>query len=211
MLGGKYIYSKTTVTLFDDSQSKWIKQRDVDLQNSGLGFIAEFENFDNILSPNKGVRVNTNYIQFAKILGGDMDFGRLTCFLHYYIPTVKNRLISGLRLETQASIGDAPFYMQPFVFMRGIPAMRYQNREIALAETEQLFLLTRRWGVVGFGGIATTFDTKEEKTSLPTIWNYGGGFRYLIARRLGLRMGIDLAKSNNDWGVYIIFGSAWLR
>jgi hypothetical protein len=211
MLGGKYIYSKSNVTIFENEDMKWIDPIDIDVQNSGIGVIAEYENYDNILSPNKGLRLNVNYLQFAKILGGDRDFGRLTSFLHYYIPTIKNKLNSGLRLETQFATGDAPFYMKPFVYMRGIPAMRYQGEITALAETEQLFLLTGRWGLVGFGGIATTYNSEENINNLPLVWNYGAGFRYLIARQLGLRMGIDVAKSNNDWGIYIIFGSAWIK
>ena len=211
MLGGKYIYSKSNVTIFENEDMKWIDPVDIDVQNSGIGVIAEYENYDNILSPNKGLRLNVNYLQFAKILGGDRDFGRLTSFLHYYIPTIKNKLNSGLRLETQFATGDAPFYMKPFVYMRGIPAMRYQGEITALAETEQLFLLTRRWGLVGFGGIATTYNSEENINNLPLVWNYGAGFRYLIARQLGLRMGIDVAKSNDDWGIYIIFGSAWIK
>ncbi len=43
------------------------------------------------------------------------------------------------------------------------------------------------------------------------VWNAGGGFRYLVARQLGLQMGIDAGVSPDDWGIYIIFGSAWLR
>jgi len=210
MLGAKYVFSKSKVTIFDDSQSKWIKPHDIDMQNSGLGFIAEYENYDNILSPNKGIRINLNYLQFAEILGGDRDFGRLTNYIHYYLPVIKNKLISGFRIEAQFATGNPPFYMKPFVFMRGIPAMKYQGDITTLAETEQLFLLTKRWGLVGFTGIGTTFKYNSNNNS-PTIWNYGGGFRYLIARQLGLRMGVDVAKSNDDWGIYIIFGSAWLK
>ena len=211
MLGGKYIFSKSNVTIFDDTDSKWIKPKDISVQNSGFGVIAEYENYDNILSPNRGLRLNINYLQFAEILGSDRDFGRLTSFLHYYIPTIKNKLISSLRFETQFATGNAPFYMKPFVYMRGIPAMRYQGEITALTETEQLLLITKRWGLVGFGGVGTTYNSEENISELPIVWNYGGGFRYLIARQLGLRMGIDIAKSNDDWGIYIIFGSAWIK
>jgi hypothetical protein len=37
----------------------------------------------------------------------------------------------------------------------------------------------------------------------------GVGFRYLIARRLGLYVGVDVAKSTQDHGIYLQVGSAW--
>ena len=211
MVGGKYIYSKSKVTIFDGSQSEWIKPQDVNVQNSGVGIIAEYENYDNFLSPNKGIRINVNYIQFLEGLGGDLDFGKGTFFVNYYVPAIKNKLISGFRFESQIATGSSPFYMKPFVNLRGVPAMKYQGDIVSLIETEQMFLINNRWGLVGFGGIGNTYNTDADNTDIISAWNYGGGFRYLIARKLGLRMGIDVAKSANDWGIYIIFGSAWIK
>ena len=37
----------------------------------------------------------------------------------------------------------------------------------------------------------------------------GGGFRYPIARRVGLRVGLDLAVGPEDTVLYMGFGSAW--
>ena len=211
MIGGKYIYSKSKVTIFDGIESDWINPIDINLRNSGIGVIGEFENYDNFLSPNKGVRVNINYIQFSEILGGDVNFGKGTFFALFYVPTITNKLISGFRFESQIATGSAPFYMKPFVFLRGVPAMKYQGDVVNTLETEQLFLINRRWGLVGFGGIGSTHNYDSENSNIISAWNYGGGFRYLIARRLGLRMGIDVGKSAKDWGVYIIFGSAWIK
>ena len=211
MLGGKYIYSKSKVTIFDGYQSEWIKPIDIDVQNSGLGVIAEYENYDNFLSPNKGVRININYIQFLENLGGDLDFGKGTFFALYYVPTIPNKLVSGFRFETQIATGSSPFYMKPFVYLRGVPAMKYQGDIVNLIETEQLFLINNRWGLVGFGGVGNTYNIDTDNKNIISAWNYGGGFRYLIARQLGLRMGIDVAKSTEDWGIYIIFGSAWIK
>jgi hypothetical protein len=36
-----------------------------------------------------------------------------------------------------------------------------------------------------------------------------GGFRYLIARRLGMYAGIDYAPSQDQHGYYIVVGNAW--
>jgi hypothetical protein len=39
----------------------------------------------------------------------------------------------------------------------------------------------------------------------------GAGFRYLIARRYGLHVGMDVAGGADDTVFYVIFGNAWLR
>lgn len=120
-------------------------------------------------------------------------------------------MISGFRLESQLANGEAPFYMNPFISLRGVPAMRYQGEKTTLVETEQLFMFSQRWGVVGFAGYGAAFNQSDEGNTTTQAWNVGTGFRYLIARQLGLRMGIDVAKGPDDWGIYTVFGSAWLK
>ena len=208
MFGGKYIFTKTKVTFFEDSKLPWVDPVEFNLTNSGIGLIGEYENFDNIFSPNKGFRVNVTYNQYFEFLGSDRNFGRLNSFAYYYLPVITNRWISGFRLEYQMATGDPPFYAYPFLIQRGVPAMRYQGKYTAVAETEQLVMLTRRWGVVGFGGYGKTFNDEIQGSS---AWNGGAGFRYLMARLFGLKMGIDVARGPEQWAVYVVFGSAWLR
>ena len=51
----------------------------------------------------------------------------------------------------------------------------------------------------------------QERGEAQNAWNVGGGFRYLIARALGLRLGIDVARGPEDWAFYVTVGSGWLR
>ena len=90
--------------------------------------------------------------------------------------------------------------------------MRYQGKETVLLETEQEFILKPRWSVVAFGGYGRTFNKNilGENTGA-NAWNAGGGFRYMIARLLGLKMGLDAGFSRDSWSIYIVVGSAWLR
>ena len=76
-----------------------------------------------------------------------------------------------------------------------VPALRYQGDLIMLAETEQLFNITPRWGILGFTGIGRAFDSIETMKSDEIVWNAGGGFRYLIAKALGLKVGPDIART----------------
>jgi hypothetical protein len=47
-----------------------------------------------------------------------------------------SRLTLGLRGDTAATFGDTPFYLQPFIMMRGVPVMRYQGEAMAQLEAE---------------------------------------------------------------------------
>jgi len=61
MLGGKYYFGKTLVTVFEDSQIPGLNPRDFDFVNSGLGLIGEYETLNNFLSPSKGFRTQLDY------------------------------------------------------------------------------------------------------------------------------------------------------
>ncbi len=211
LLGGKYQFMKTTAIFLENSSIPGIKPQEFKTTNSGIGAIAEYENLNNLFSPSKGLRANITYVQYLKFLGSDDNFGRITAFLHYYQPVIRNHWTSGLRFESQIATGDAPFYMKPFLTLRGIPAMRYQGEMTTLLETEQEIMITRRWSVVGFGGYGRAVTSLDDLTNGISAWNAGTGFRYLLARMFGLKAGIDVARGPEQWAVYVVVGSSWLR
>ncbi len=210
MLGGNYFFGKTKVTLFEDIDIPGVDPLDFDLINSGISAIGEYETFNNVLSPTKGIRLNLQYTQALELFGSDRKNSRLSFFTLYYLP-VNDRWVSGFRIESMLASENTPFYLMPFVKLRGVPALRYQGEISMLAETEQFFNIYKRWSVVGFGGIGTTIPSIDDMNFGTTIWNAGAGFRYKIARLLGLQMGLDVARGPEDMAFYIVFGNAWLK
>ena len=209
-LGGKYLFLKNKVTLFYENDKDWLDPRDFDFTASGIGLIGEYENFNMILSPSKGWRVHLDYLQNFEFLGSSRNYGIMNFYTIWYQPLLPFWFM-GMRVAGQASTGDPPFYMLPFIDLRGIPVMRFQGQATVVIETEQHFLLTRRWSVLAFGGYGRTFLYNNERFQGSNAWNAGGGFRYLIARLLGLRMGIDVGLGPDSWAFYVVFGSAWLK
>jgi hypothetical protein len=47
--------------------------------------------------------------------------------------------------------------------------------------------------------------------SRPNITASGAGFRYLLARKHGLQMGLDVAAGPDKPIIYLVFGNAWIR
>ncbi len=117
--------------------------------------------------------------------------------------------VLGLRMEYRNAGHGAPVYALPWVRLRGIPAFRYLGYHVALTEIEPRWKIDGRWSLLAFlgsGRAAINFDRLKDAEK---AYNYGGGFRYLIARKLGLAMGIDVACGPEDTVGYLTIGKAW--
>ena len=99
--------------------------------------------------------------------------------------------------------------MVPFIKLRGIPALRYQDDVAVMGEVEARWQFLSRWSILGFvgsGRVAESFSDLDIATSRST---FGAGFRYLIARKFGLHTGMDIARGPEKTYLYIQIGSAW--
>jgi len=122
-IGGRYMFTQTNVLAFEDINIPGVNPLDEELTSSGLEFITEFENYNNILSPSKGVRLHLSYDQNFELIGSDRNYGRLTFYSYAYLP-VNEKWVPAFRVDTQISTGEVPFYALPFVSLRGVPALR---------------------------------------------------------------------------------------
>lgn len=95
---------------------------------------------------------------------------------------------------------------KPYVVLRGVSSYRYQGDEILTAQTQLSYDIDNRWKVSAFYGHGVT-QQRDTKDDLNQVDAYGVGFRYHIARRYGLRLGIDIALSNQEGALYFNIGS----
>lgn len=188
----------------------FVNDKDLDATLSSIGVDLELDKRDNVFTPNTGWYVSSDFGVNASWTGSDYDFQLLNLYVFRYFQFGK-KWISGFRFETRQLWGDAPFYSLPAIALRGVPAARYQGEKTYVLETEQRFDFSTRWSVVAFTGLGKGITKNESFSDARLVYNYGTGFRYLIARAFKLRTGIDIAGSNEDFGWYIIFGSAWNR
>jgi outer membrane translocation and assembly module TamA len=102
-----------------------------------------------------------------------------------------------------------PFYAQPYVDLRGVQVGRYQDRNAVVSEVELRWDVTPRWSVLAFSGVGKAYGRWNDFSDASTVVSVGTGFRYVIARKLGISMGIDIAHSRDQNAFYIQMGSAW--
>ncbi len=169
-----------------------------------------FDTRDNIFTPTRGTYLEAGVGISSQALGGDSEFQRLQILAIQYVP-LHPRLSLGLRGQVAAAFGDTPFYLEPFIWMRGVPAMRYQGDSLAQIEAELRWQFWKRFSLVGFVGGGAGWTKFEHFEKAQTAVAGGVGFRYELARKQGIHMGLDVAFGPDDPTIYITIGSAWLR
>jgi hypothetical protein len=211
--GGSYGFAHTELeSNLQHELPEEIKPDDFKINIGGLGMSLYYDKRDNMFTPNSGIYGGVKFIVNEKFLGSDRSFQRLFTHILLY-SELANRLSGGLRLDYQSSFGDVPFFLRPYISLRGIPAMRYQGESTYLAEGEIRwdFPRTQRWSLLAFGGYGEAQPVRPDLLTKQTAYNWGAGFRYLIARLFGLRIGVDVARGPEQWAFYIQFGSSWFR
>jgi hypothetical protein len=169
------------------------------IRSSGAGLFFEHDSRDNFFTASRGWKLFAESVFYSPDFGSDEEYQTYRAQLLAYFPLAKDFILGG-RVDARAARGDVPFYQVPFIEMRGIPFFRYQDENVALAELELRWNVTPRWAVVGFLGTGHAGETASA---------WGVGFRRLMARRLGIYMGLDIARGPEETAIYIQAGSAW--
>lgn len=210
--GLNYFFLTTEVRFAGDStlSHEFIGQAELKNIVSRAGVLIELDNRDNIFTPNKGMKVHFDAKVSDDFIGSDYDYTHLSYYMYSYRPIGK-KIVTGLRIDGQQTFGDPPFFLLPYIDMRGVPTARYQGKADILAEGEVRWDFVTRWSLMVFGGGGKAFDTWSAFGDAKWVTTIGSGFRYLMARKFQLRMGIDVAKGPENWAYYIVFGSSWLK
>lgn len=177
-------------------------------RSSGLGISLETDTRDTIFTPSRGWTGALDATFYAPGIGSDTTFQTYRGHAFGYWPLGKSFVLGG-RADARSSAGDVPFYLLPYVDLRGVPAMRLQDQSTAVLETELRWNVTPRWAVVGFVGGGRAWGTDTSFSEGTSTFSKGFGFRYLLARRMGLYAGVDWAWSTQDQAWYIQVGTAW--
>ena len=172
------------------------------------GFI--YDSRDNAFTPLGGSYTSAEVGVFRDWLGSSSSFERVNLVGIHYMP-VSSSVFLSTRLAAAFSFDDVPFYARPFVSLRGAPVLRYMGQNAGSIEAEGRWQFWRRFSGVGFAGVGTAWNQFARFDAQQNVVTGGGGFRYELARRFGLHMGLDLAFGPIEPTIYFIFGNAWLR
>jgi hypothetical protein len=184
--------------------------RDLDYTVSGAGLSAEYDTRDNFLDAKRGQDVLASAMWYGPALGGTTSFGKFkTAALLYDQPAKEWGY--GVRAEVRSAWGDIPFFEMPYVSLRGITKQQFSNNVALMQENEVRYTVAPRWTILGFGGAGYSAPAWHRLDDGHASYAGGVGFRYLLATRLGLGTGVDLAMGSggDSPSIYFQIGSAW--
>lgn len=209
-VGLGYVLASTTVKFAAPQALGNLPGAQSESRVGGLLPTVSYDSRDNLFTPTSGSYLDVSAGLFSKAMGSDTDFQRINLSAIHYLP-ISRELTLGVMGSGILSYGDVPFYLRPFVSLRGVSAMRYQGDQAGQLEAELRWQFWQRLSLVGFAGAGATRNEGGPSRAAQNVSTRGVGFRYEIARKYGLHMGVDVAHGPDGQAWYVQFGSAWLR
>jgi hypothetical protein len=208
-LGVRYVYADVDPKLRDEAPFPGLADR-VRMTISAPTAIVEFDTRDNVFTPTRGIYAESSWLASREALGATVDFERFQQIAMGWLE-LSHAVTLGARGNYAWSSSSTPFFLRPYVQLRGVPAMRFQGEQMASAEAEARWQFSGRWSVVAFGGAGTTRSSRDAFSNTQNVGAGGLGFRYELARKFGLHAGVDVAHSPGTTAVYLVVGNGWFR
>ena len=208
-VGLRYVYSNVEPKLRDESQFPGLANG-IDFEISAPAGVLEFDSRDNVFTPTRGWFGESVYLVSREDFGASEDFERFQQVVMTWIP-MADRWTLGIRGDYQWSSDGTPFFLRPYIKLRGVPAMRFQGKEMASAEAEVRWQFYERWSAVAAAGYGAARTRNDFFSRTKDVTSAAVGFRYELARKFGLHAGMDVGFSNDTTAIYLQVGNAWFR
>jgi len=208
-IGLRYVYADVDPKLRDEPIFPGLADR-ARVKISAPTAVVEYDSRDNVFTPTRGAYAESSWLASREALGATDDFERFDQIVMGWLPLTPAWTL-GARGNYSWSSSATPFFMRPFVQLRGVPAMRYQGDRAASVEAELRWQFSGRWSLVGFGGGGATRTSRGDFSANQSVGSGGVGFRYELASKFGMHAGIDVAHSPGTTAVYFQIGNAWFR
>ena len=156
--------------------------------------VLEFDTRNNLFTPTNGIFAESVYLVSREDFGATEEFERFQQVVMGWWP-IGDQWTLGLRGDYQWASDGTPFFLRPYIKLRGVEAMRYQGDDMASGGS-------RGAGSCAADGVSSARRVTEPRipngTCIPRPTRSSGavGFRYELARKFGLHAGVDVGFSS---------------
>jgi hypothetical protein len=173
---------------------------------SGFGLSLDWDTRDAVLFPRRGSFVQFTADSYGAMAGSDFSFSRLVFDLRRYLPLGADRVLA-IQAYIYSSGGDVPFQRLAQIggesLLRGYYKGRFRDKSLVAVQAEYRALITKRIGVAGFAGLADLFPGWSDFRGEALKFSIGTGLRYMVNKRDGTTLRLDLAWGRASFGLYV--------
>ena len=206
-----YINAKTEFDL-----PEWVPdslvQEEVNLNN--VGYVLNYDKRENQFNPRGGFNIEFKHGFYRDWLNSDYNFQKFEFTYNHFFRIRNNNNILVTRVNAKISTGNVPFQGQNVVGqddIRGYSSGKYRNNQVYAIQTEYRWRFYKKWGMVGFVGMASAVDTMADIPDEDLLPGVGLGLRYMMIEKERINIGIDIATGKDDWGLYFRIGESFMR
>lgn len=173
----------------------------------GVALSVIYDGRDDTMMPSTGQLYDLTVWNYGGALGGDFDYTTAR-FKWNMFHRLGKKFVLGYRFDISTAGGDIPYYAEPFVSLRGIPALRYTGKTAGVIEVEGRYDFAKRWSGIAFAGAGFVDETDLSQTE-DDIYGYGVGIRFQALKEQNIWLGIDIAQGPEDKAWYVQVGHPW--
>jgi hypothetical protein len=180
-----------------------------------LGYILSNDSRNNVHFPVAGIFFNFKNQFYRNWTGSDHNFTRYVLSYNQFFDLSGNeKHILAVRANINIADGDVPFEGQSVVGgddIRGYSQGKYRANQTYSAQAEYRWNFYKRFGMVGFFGLATAVDKFSDAFHTPLLPGIGVGLRFRMIRSEKINIGFDGAIGKNDYSLTFRIGEAFSR
>ena len=179
-----------------------------DVRAVGVGLTAEYDSRDLPINTYSGRHFKVQALFNDESIGSNDTYQSYDVSFKSYHELSDSLVLAWELLGCQRE-GTTPLWDSCLIKLRGFPATDYLGKVSASGQAELRWRLSKRWGVVAFGGageVAQSFSGFRDRDSIPS---YGAGVRFSVLPAKRINMRLDYAKSRDSDAIHFSVGEAF--
>jgi len=179
-----------------------------DVRTAGIGLTTEYDSRDLPINTYSGRYFKVQALFHDEAIGSNDTYQAYDVSFKSYHEMTNSIVIAWEALGCFRG-GTVPLWDTCRIKLRGFPATNYLGEASYSAQAELRWRMSKRWGLVAFGGmgeVANSFSGFRDRASIPS---YGAGLRFSVLPAKRVNMRLDYAKSRDSDAIHFSAGEAF--
>jgi outer membrane protein assembly factor BamA len=206
-----YVHSETTFEVPEESGGDMTTISNM----SNIGYIISNDTRDHVQYPSTGSFLNFRNQFYRDWTGSDYRFTKyMINYNRFFNLSSDSSKILAARVNCTIADGDVPFEGQTVVGqddIRGYSQGEFRNDQVYTLQGEYRWNFYRKFGMVGFFGVASAVEKAGDIFSSKILPGGGIGLRYRMIPSEKINVGVDFGVGVNDYSITFRIGESFGR